>query len=65
MLSGKVSISPNSPLSAPKKLAGILKCKCWCHEEGLREKICVKCLERIASGQEELSDSPPGSTPKK
>ena len=44
---------------AAKQLTGILVCKCWCHESGSADKVCVKCLTRMAAGEEQLSDAPP------
>ena len=61
MLSGKVYHSEENASSIPRKLTGVVKCKCWCHEEGLKEKVCVKCLSKMATGEEQLSDSGPGS----
>ena len=65
MLSGKASHVEDSASSIPEKLTGVVKCKCWCHEEGLREKVCVKCLSRMAEGEEQLSDFEPSSKNKR
>lgn len=37
------------------KFLGILICKCWCHENGSATALCIKCLTRIANGEESLT----------